>query len=178
MRIIIGSLLAICCCGLFSESAQAEGWFARMKTSYKRNVAWPEPFNFPDREAVLAPFDVMIAKGWQRQNTLGGDHFDDGTGNLVESGRRKIDVILTRSPADHRVVYVERGPTYEQTEARVLAVQNAMRPYFPGDPDPRVNISILPAPGIPGSYVSDVSTRFKDTIPAPRLPAPTVETGN
>ncbi len=178
MRIAITGLLAVCFWGLWNVPAQAEKWFQRMKRDYHRNVAWPEPFNFPDREAVLAPFDVMVAKGWQRQNTLASDHFDDDKGNLVEAGRRKIDVILTRTPAEHRVIYVERAPNYNLTEARVMAVKQAMRPYFPDDPDPRVNISILPAPGIPGSYISDINSRFKDTTPSPRLPAPTGDIGN
>ena len=173
MRITMWSLLAACLAGMMISPAQAENWFQRCKTAYHRNVAWPEPFIYPDREAVLAPFDVMVAKGWQRQNTLAADHFDDEKGALVEAGRRKVDAILTRTPPAHRVIYVERGATYAATEARVMAVKTAMRPYFPADPDPQVNVSILPAPGPPGSYTSDLYTKFRDTTPSPRLPAPT-----
>lgn len=173
MRIMFWSLVAACLMGLLVTPVQAGNWFKQGKLSYHRNAAWPEPFNFPDRQAVLAPFDVMVAKGWQRQNTLASDHFDDEKGTLAEAGRRKIDVIITRTPPAHRVIYVERGPTYAATEARVMAVKHAIRPYFPADPDPQVNVSILPAPGHPGMYTSDVYTKFRDTTPPPRLPAPT-----
>ena len=48
-------------------------WF-----EYRENQLWPEPYIEPDRQAVRMPMEIMIAIGWQRQNTLNDHHFEEG----------------------------------------------------------------------------------------------------
>ena len=72
----------------------------------KRRNCWPEPWLGPDRAVTRAPFCIMVANGWRRQNMLGEFHFEPGSGQLTEAGRLKVQWILTACPEQHRLVYV------------------------------------------------------------------------
>ena len=52
---------------------------------FARNNHWPEPFMYQDRDAVVRPFAVMIAKGWQVQNTLSEHHFQPDNSRLADA---------------------------------------------------------------------------------------------
>ena len=99
--------------------ALAENWlcefFEGVVRDTKRRQCWPKPFTCPDREAVRAPFAVMVANGWQRQNMLADFHFEPGTTRLTEAGRLKVRSIVFDSPEQHRTVFVRRADTPEET---------------------------------------------------------------
>ena len=137
----------------------------------KRRQCWPKPFVCPDREAVRAPFAVMVCNGWQRQNTLGDNYFEDGTGQLTEAGQLKVRWIVTEAPSQHREIYVYRAPTAQETAARVNAVQQfAARFTAPGQVVPVLETDIAPQ-GWPAERVDAIGRKFQSTTPAPRLPS-------
>jgi hypothetical protein len=71
---------------------------------FHRNNCWPDPFVVPDRVAVRAPINVMVAQGWKIQNTLGDHHFEGDTAKLTEAGELKVRAVIAQSPAtsEHR----------------------------------------------------------------------------
>ena len=75
----------------------------------KRRNCWPKPWVCPDRQAVQAPFAVMVANGWRLQNMLGDHHFAAVTGELTEAAHLKIRWILTEAPQQQRTIYVHRA---------------------------------------------------------------------
>jgi len=161
--------------GLMAMSSAAQAnwfttWVHNMHRDYRRNDCWPEPFVYDDREAVKAPFGVMIAKGWRSQNTLMDHHFSMETGALNESGRLKIKTILINTPPAHRAVYVLRGNNADVTAARVDAAQEAVVAMSPqGDLPPVLEVDAGPR-GWSADYVDTVAKRYQATTPDPRIP--------
>ena len=90
-----------------SSSVQAGGWddfWCGCKADYQFNNQWPKPFIDMDRQAAVAPYNVMIANGWQRQNLIGENYFDDDTKQLHKRGLNQIRSILLQAPVEHRVI--------------------------------------------------------------------------
>ncbi|MBI1903312.1 MAG: hypothetical protein HYS13_19600 [Planctomycetia bacterium] len=150
-------------------------WFRRtwdgVKTDWRRNNAWPEPFNYVDRDAAVAPFAVMIAKGWQVQHTLGAHHFDPETSALTELGKAKVEWILTQAPAQHRTVFVEQTLNAEETAARMTAVQSFAVHVTPAGTRPEVYSTSLRGRLMPADEIYMLQKGYQDSIPQPRLPA-------
>lgn len=53
----------------------------------KRRNCWPEPFVYPDRDAIRQTLAVQDNAGWERQNLLSDFHFLSGGTELTEAGR-------------------------------------------------------------------------------------------
>ena len=143
----------------------------------KRRNCWPEPFVHADRATVRAPFCVMVANGWRRQNMLGEFHFEPATGQLTEAGRLKVRWILTACPEEHRLIYVHTAERDEETSARVAAVQQLAAQITPNDLPPVMPTSISDD-GWPANQVNLIGRKFQSSTPPPRLPAPTGGTGS
>jgi hypothetical protein len=107
----------------------------------KRNNYWPEPFIYPDRDAVVRPFGVMIAKGWQVQNTLSEHHFQPDNSRLADAGVHKVHQILSDPVAQRRIVFVQMAGTPEQTIARIAAVRGAAAVMLP----PGAELAVYPS---------------------------------
>jgi hypothetical protein len=137
----------------------------------KRNNCWPEPFTVPARAAVRAPFVLMVAKGWERQNTLGSQHFDPETGKLNLAGQSRVTKILIEGLPEHRTIYVQRSLNPEETLARVDAVQQLAAKIVPQGELPEVLETNLPPLGWPARNVDDVDRKFRECLPPPQLPA-------
>ncbi len=159
-----------------ASTAQAdwtESWnnfWARCELDYLRNTHWPEPFIYPDRDAVRAPFTTMAAKGWQRQNTLGDYHFDPNTHQLNSAGQMRIRWIATQAPHDRRAVLVYRGANPEITAMRIDSVQRHMVSIVPQGELPAVFDTTTPPAERAGEYIDQIQTRFTSGIPNPVLP--------
>jgi hypothetical protein len=136
----------------------------------RRNNAWPEPFNFADRNAVQAPFATMIAKGWRMQNILGSYHFETDTAHLSGAGMLKIRAILLDGPPHQKAIYVERGETAAETAARIAAVRSAAMEYLPSGLEPEVYETVHPPRGRNADYIYDIEQKYRSSIPPPRLP--------
>ena len=116
---------------------------------WKRNNCWPEPFVRADRHAVRAPFVLMVKNGWERQNLLADHHFEEAAPTLNEAGRIKARWIATQAPRHHRILYVSRAETAEQTASRVAAVQECAAQVVPEGETPMVLQTDLEALGGP-----------------------------
>jgi hypothetical protein len=137
----------------------------------KNRNSWPYPFICADRAAVPAPYAVMVANGWRRQNMLGEYHFEPGTAKLTEAGRLKIRWILTVSPQQHRVIYVHRADTDEETSARMASAMQLASKIAPYDLPPVLATSISDE-GWPADQIDLVGRKYQASTPAPRLPPP------
>lgn len=139
---------------------------------FKRNNCWPEPFVRPDRQAVRAPFGVMVHNGWRRQNMLGDHHFKEQSAALNEAGEIKVRWIMTQAPPHHRTIYVHRGNTADETSARVEAVQQVAMGFAEGDQLPAVAVTNIDATGWPATNVDMIQRAWVQSSPEPRLPTP------
>ncbi len=139
---------------------------------FQRVNKWPEPWICPDRQAVRAPMAVMTANGWRRQNMLTDLHFTDNN-ELTEAGELMVRWILYEAPQAHRVIYVHRGTTGEDTVTRIAQVATIVQKIAPGQPIPPILETSISDAGWPAREVEMISRRFDATTPDPRLPKDT-----
>lgn len=165
---------------LASSAAAMAGWnefWHQSKLDYRRASEWPYPFVCVDRVAQRAPLDIMVDNGWRRENTLGGMMFtEDGT--LTTAGQYKVKWIVTQAPLARRSVWVLRADTAEATAARIDAVQQRIAMIIPGQPMPEVMVTDQPPPGMNGDYLDAIDRSMRSTVPPPRLPAMSTDTGS
>jgi len=142
-----------------------------MCRDFKRNNCWPKPFVCPDRQAVRAPFVIMVNNGWRRQNILGDYHFKNEHGELTEAGRLKVQWILTQAPEQHRIIFVHRASRQEETAARVDAVQQLASRIVPTGDLPQVMETHLNEAGWSADQIDKINRDFYEkSAPSPRLP--------
>ena len=147
------------------------------KTSYRR-TCWPQPFNHAARAAAYAPFDLMVADGWRRQNMLGNHHFSEDSTQLTRSGELKVEWILTQAPAERRTVFVQRAQLPEDTQHRIQAARD-WGSKLPLEAGTTVDVqdTHLLSEGRPAATVDSTNTRFIENMPAPILPPPNSPVG-
>jgi hypothetical protein len=148
-------------------------WY-KWKAAYRANLMWPQPYLEPDRWHARAPFDVMVAKGWQEQNTLTDDHFLPGKAELSETGRLKVADILINSPAQFRTIYVERTWEGASTADRMRAVQEYAAQRLPEAGEVAVAETVRKRYGTSAEYTDNVLRQFQASQPVPRLPSASV----
>jgi len=104
---------------------------ADIVTYFKRvfwaNNNWAAPYLQQDRASAAAPFTVMAENGWRRQNLLCDYHFTTDGKSLSMAGETRLRWILTQAPTDHRKVFVQKGPSEQDTQARLIAAQDGAR---------------------------------------------------
>lgn len=148
--------------------ADWHSFWARFHKDFRRVNSWPAPFEYVDRDNTRGPLQAMIAKGWQRQHTLGSTYFDQDTHQLTAAGREKIQTVLQTAPEEHRTIYVVTADTPEQSELRLQSVQESLGRISAGQP-----VNVLPIPvepeGQSAAYVNAIQTKMRDSIPTPRL---------
>lgn len=176
MRVSLrNSLLFVLVVAATTFAQGGERW-RQWKTGFQRawwlNRVWPEPWIAPDRAAVRAPFAVMVAKGWQEQNTLTSEHFEETEPELSETGRLKVADILINSPPQYRTVFVERnfgdGPS---TAQRIQAVEQYVYREIPDLGPVAVEETLRKRPGTSGDATDNTMRQWQATQPTPRLPA-------
>ena len=166
-----------------ASSARADNWWTEfwggVHDGWHRNNAWPEPFIYQDRETVAAPFGAMINKGWERQNLLSEYHFEDGAHALVlnQAGQLKVRWILTQAPQSQRIIYVQRGTSPAQTQARMLLVQQAAVAVVGPGESPSIAVSNMDASGWSAENVDAIYRKAALSRPDPRLPKPQGDSG-
>jgi hypothetical protein len=139
--------------------------------NFKRRNCWPEPFVYADRQTAQEPLAAMVGNGWQRQNLVSDVHFENGGAQLNETGRRKVLAILNEAPEQHRIVYVYRGATPQETAVRMATVEQFVAQSAYGGQLAPVYESSRPDNGWPADQVEAVSRKFQASFPDPRLPS-------
>lgn len=141
-----------------------------LHVGYYRNHAWPDPFTEADAAQVVIPFDVMKANGWRMHNTIGHDLFRDGDGALLASGHKRVHWIATQAPPTRRTVYVLRGDTQAETDARVAAVRQTLTSLPTDAPPPEVMITDVEPAASSGAWATKINREWLEHLTAPRLP--------
>jgi hypothetical protein len=174
MRRWLPAVLAIACLAYAASPAEAqhlrENWnnfWNRVHTDFHRNNAWPEPFLSADRAVVREVFCLQADNGWKMQNTVGSFLFDDNH-ELNRAGELMVRWIVTQAPVHRRAVFVLKGETAAQTEARVASVNEAVAKYAGGNVPPVLVTDVEPR-GWSGSYVDAMAQQYQSSIPSPRL---------
>ncbi|MBX7075097.1 MAG: hypothetical protein K1X71_18295 [Pirellulales bacterium] len=181
MRVFLPLTLLITFGLLSTHSAAASDWSRRAKLKFEAwkaechhawhmNNIWPEPYIAPDRAACRAPFEVMVAQGWQEQNTLTDDHFEHDKAQLSETGRLKVADILINSPEQNRTIFVERVWEGPATEDRIREVQKFVAQRLPEAGMVQVEETIRRRPTMSGEYTDNVLRGYQASQPTPRLP--------
>jgi hypothetical protein len=164
-------------CDSCDPCAQQDGWLKRaarsVATDYRRNSIWPQTFTPVDRAAVCAPLDLMVAKGWQTQNTLGEYHFNEGTANLTEAGKIRVKSIMNDVPPQFRTVFVPVGDTDQLTDARLETVQQFIEKNSHDEGVTNVASTTKAPRGRSADIVDATSRAFTQSVPVPRIPTAT-----
>ncbi len=167
------ALLAALAAVMLATSARA-GWFSDFCHScnddIQRRNCWPEPYLSADREAAQAPFCAMIAKGWERQNMLVDQHFEEGNTRLNEAGRLKVRWILFQAPTPHRAIYVHQTIDNQTTALRVDAVQQLVVQAGVDPSSVPILVTTLDPADNPADRIDIVTRKFRDMAPPPLLP--------
>ena len=156
-----------------ASQARADGWddfWCGCKADYHANNDWPSPFVELDRQYAVAPYAVMIAKGWERQNLIGDNFFDPDTQRLNYAGTARVREILLQTPPEHTGIFVSRDLDDRVTSQRVLAVQQAVAATLPRGPLPAVVVSNMQAEGRLASIVSAEFDANVKAVAQPRIP--------
>lgn len=170
LALTLGLVTAEADAGWHTMKAKWHMFWDRVELDWKRNNAWPEPFNMVDQRATRAPFTIMVDKGWQLQNTISNPLFDSETQQLTEAGRLKVQWILTQMPLQRRNVFVLRGDSEEITQLRLQSVQEAAVSFVGDQGASMVSLTDIVPRGGSGAYFERVQKGYETTSPPPQLP--------
>lgn len=168
---------------LFSVTATSvdAGWnefWAAIGQGYRRNNAWPEPFQELDAIQVITPFEIQKNNGWKLNNTIGAEKFRLADSELQPSGRESLRWIATQAPANRRVVHVLRGRTQVETDARVASVEKALGQYAFNGSTPTVSVTDRLPPSYSGAWATKINRAWLEELAAPVLPSQTSQGSN
>jgi hypothetical protein len=166
--------LAVTCAVMFSGmgstvSADWNSFWSHQHVAYQRNNAWPQPFSDDSARQATAPFDVMKHNGWRLHNTLGNEFFREGDGALLASGHKRINWIASQAPAHCRVVYVLRGNSPAETDARLASVRETLNRNAYGTA-PQVMVTDVEPTTASGAWATQISRDWLEALPKPKLP--------
>jgi hypothetical protein len=145
-----------------------------IKRGYHANKMWPWPYVCPDRVAVREPFCIMINNGWRRQNLLGPHHFNPNTNQLTTAGELRVQWIMTQAPPERRNIFVERTLNQDANTERLATVRDYATKVSTDGREPLVAETALMSEGRPASVVDATNVNFQKSMPAPVLPAATL----
>ena len=168
-QVIIATLFL----AISGHSAQADWheFWHNLHVDFHRNNAWPDPFNELDALQVVAPFEVMKRNGWQLHNTIGHDLFRESDGALLAAGSNQVRWIASRAPASRRTVFVLRGYSKSETDARVASVNEALDSFHYVGPKPTVLVTDVAPPTQSGGWATKINREWLENLPDPKLPS-------
>jgi len=151
-----------------------EAWKEEADKIYRRNDAWPKPFDCLDRMAYHSIFDPMIHAGYETQCILGSQHFDPDTQQLNSFGQSTVAAIMQNMPSHRKNIFVAQTVDQRVTEMRMQNVNQLVSTFY-GQlaPNATVSASTLEPAMISGSRAEGVLRRFTDSAPAPIVPLQT-----
>ncbi len=166
------TVLTVVALGLFTSTASADwnSFWHGVHVGKARNNAWPDPFNEADAMQVVAPFEIMKNNGWRLHNTIGHELFRSGDGVLLASGNKRVEWIASQAPTNRRDVFVMRGSTQQETEARMASVRQSLASLnVPNQPNVWVT-DVEPATAS-GAWATQINRTWLQELPAPKLPS-------
>jgi hypothetical protein len=168
-RIAIAGLLVVATTS--TSNADWHSFWHRFHVDYERNNAWPHPFREVAAAQTRAPFEVQRQNGWQLHNTISHGLFRAGDGQLSYAGQQQLQNILTAVPPQHRTVFVVRGASQAETEARLTSVRGSLERFtVAGAAIPQV-VLIDRAPATSsGQLASAINRAWIENLPTPELP--------
>ncbi|MEO0529280.1 MAG: hypothetical protein AAF266_01755 [Planctomycetota bacterium] len=153
-----------------SSAFWLDEFYCYLETRRQENNRWPEQFVEADRANTMAPFNVMVQNGWRRQNLLGSHHFNEDGTKLSQSGKLRIQWILTQAPPQHRQLFVEQSLNEEHLANRIATANEfASEVSRDGYPAEAQQTHIL-SDGRPAVTVDFVNTQFRENMMIPALP--------
>ena len=168
------SLLTICglAATLALTSAGRADWHSftyRNQVDFRRNNAWPEPFQSADRANYREYWHIQVNNGWRLQNTVGTVFYEEGSNELTRAGELKVKHVVTQNPSHRRTVFVLMADTQAVTAKRVESVQRAVSKYVPEGPLPQILLTGEDVDGGSGEYFDRIDNAYRQSIPAPRI---------
>ena len=157
-----------------SASADWKNFWHNLHVDYARNNAWPEPFVEVDAQNVIAPFEAMKNNGWRMHNTIGHEQFRSGDGALLAAGQERVKWIATQAPTARRSVYVLRGRTESETQARLASVQNTLA-AMPTNGPTQVLVTNTEPSTASGAWATKINREWLEHLTRPKLPSQTVD---
>jgi len=152
-----------------AQADWAEFWH-RVHVDWHRMNAWPEPFQFADREVTISPLIDMTNAGWRMQNTLSDHFFDAQTQELTSAGQLKLKWIATQTPLHRRTIHVLRSYEPGATNLRVQSVERHLDKFAAEGNRPDVVLTDKIPAGGSGEYFQNIDQQLKSSVPPPRLP--------
>ncbi len=158
--------------GVTPSIAQADWNTIRQRThvTQARVNAWPQPFTDVDARQTVAPFDAMKHNGWRLHNTIGSELFRDSDAALVSAGHNRVHWIVSQAPADRRVIYVLRGRSIQETEARLASVRQSIAAVNHSGPPPQLMLTDIEPTTASGAWATQINRDWMEALPAPKLP--------
>ena len=150
--------------------ADWSGFWRRVHVDWHRMNAWPEPFQFADREVTISPLVAMTNAGWRFQNTLSDHLFNEQSHELTMAGQLRLRWIATQTPLHRRTVHVLRSYEPGATELRTQSVERYLDKFVPDGVRPSVVLTEMIPAGGSGEYFENIDRQLKSTVPPPRLP--------
>ena len=170
MTQVVIAIVAVVTTGT-SVSADWDQFWHNLHVGYHRNNAWPAPFNEADAMNVVSPFEIMKANGWRMHNTIGHELFRPDDGALMASGNKRVYWIATQAPAARRTVFVLRGGSERETDARVAAVQGIIDRIDAPGPSPQIQVTDVEPHHSSGAWATKINRDWLQNLAAPRLPS-------
>lgn len=152
-----------------STGAFGQSIHDQMHVDFMRNNAWPQPFRSMDATAVTLPFEAQKNNGWRQFNTIGSAFFTADCA-LTDAGKQKVAVTLSKTPSNRRALFVLKGESPSETNARVEAVQLAVSEMIPVGPLPEIFVTDRDNMSTSGEQQTIINQGMYRMMPAPVLP--------
>ena len=171
-NLLIAAITAVTASVTSADRAAADWdqFWHSVHIGYHRNNAWPHPFLEVAAAQTRAPFEVMKHNGWRLHNTIGHELFREGDGLLTPAGRGQLEWIATQAPVDRRVVYVLRGRSAKETDARMASVRQTLDTMHTAGPPPQVMITDVVPASASGAWATQINRTWLSSLPEPKLP--------
>jgi len=155
---------------LYNARANFNGYVDMAKVAFKRNQAWPKPFECMDRRSYVGSWAPMYNRGLESHCRLTDAHFDPKTNELNSAGKSKIAGIMANLPTASRNIYVFQGNDQTRAQERLAEVQAQVGQWFGHLPEPAIAMTTNPFYGQAGNIAERINAQFVEGMSAPVIP--------
>lgn len=147
-------------------------WSAPYHKIYRRNDAWPMPWNCADRQLYFQIWEPMIDQGFEEQCVLNAAHFDAETNELNRYGQHTVAGIMQNMPSSRKHVFINRESDDRLNLARMDAVRETINTFYGQQlaGPARVSFSTRMPNGISGSQAEGINRLWFEQMPSPVIP--------